>query len=117
MRIQATDAEDYVAQIPEERRPHVQRLRKLVKKAVPKASEGIEWGMICYLYQGRPFACIASQKNYLSLHLPDLYTQPKLRAKHAKALSSLKMGKGCINFRSTEELPLDTIQAILRQAP
>ena len=47
----------------------------------------------------------------------DLYTQPGLRAKHEKALATLKMGKGCFNFSSVDELPLDTISAILRAAP
>jgi hypothetical protein len=46
----------------------------------------------------------------------DLYTQPGLREKHASALASLKMGKSCVNFQSVDELPLDTIAAILRCA-
>src|SRR5262249_51642585 len=117
MKIEAKDAKGYLAAIPEERRPHVEALRKLVKKAVPRATEGIQWGMLGFAIDGRPFAAIASQKNYLSLYLMDLYTQPALKKKHAKALSTLKMGKSCINFSSIDELPLQTIEAILREAP
>ena len=106
-----------MAAIPAERRPHVERLRKLVKDAVPAATEGMQWGMLGYAIGGRPFAAIASQKSYLSLYLMDLYTQPGLRKAHEKALAKLKMGKSCINFSSVDELPLDTIGAILRVAP
>ena len=117
MKIEAKDAKGYVAAIPAERRPHVEKLRALVKKEVPRATEGIQWGMLGYAIEGRPFAAIASQKNHLSLYLMDLYTQPALKKKHEKALAKLKMGKSCINFSSVDELPLDTIAAILREAP
>lgn len=117
MKIEAKDAKGYVAAIPPERRPHIDKLRALVKKAVPQATEGIEWGMLGYTIGGRVFVALASQKNYMSLYLCDLYSQPALLKKHKKALAKLKMGKSCINFSSVDELPLDTISAILREAP
>ena len=117
MKLEAKNGAEYVAAIPAERRPHVEKLRALVKQAVPQATEGIQWGMLGYAIDGRPFAGIASQKSYLSLYLMDLYTQPALKKKHAAALKKLKMGKSCINFSSVDELPLDTIAAILREAP
>jgi uncharacterized protein YdhG (YjbR/CyaY superfamily) len=117
MKIEAKDAKEYLAAIPEERRPHVEKLRRLVKKAVPRATEGICWGMLGFAIEGRPFAAIASQKNYLSLYLMDLYTQPGLKKQHEKALSKLKMGKSCINFSSVDDLPLATIESILKEAP
>ncbi len=117
MKIEAKNAKEYVAAIPSERRPHVEKLRALVKAAVPAATEAIQWGMLGYAIDGRPFAAIASQKNYLSLYLMDLSTTPKLRKQHEKALAKLQMGKSCINFSSVDELPLPTITAILRAAP
>jgi uncharacterized protein YdhG (YjbR/CyaY superfamily) len=117
MKIDAKTPDEYVRKIDPERRPHVEQLRALVKRAVPKATESIVWGMIGYAYDGRPFAALASQKNYLSLYLMDLYTQPALRVKHEKALAKLKMGRSCINFSSAGDLPLETITAILKAAP
>ena len=55
MKIEAKSAKEYVAAIPAERRPHVEKLRALVKAAVPAATEGIQWGMIGYTIGGRPF--------------------------------------------------------------
>jgi uncharacterized protein YdhG (YjbR/CyaY superfamily) len=113
----AKNPDQYVAALPADRRPHVEKLRTLVKQAVPRATEGIAWGMIGFAYEGRPFAAIASHKSYLSLYLMDLYTQPQLAKKHQKVLATLKMGKSCINFSSIDELPLDTVSAILKEAP
>jgi uncharacterized protein YdhG (YjbR/CyaY superfamily) len=117
MRIVADSPEAYLAAVPPERRPHLEKLRALIKKSVPRAREGINWGMLGYSIGERPFAAMASQKSYLSLYLMDLYTTPRLREQHAAALAELEMGKSCINFQSVEELPLDTIGAILREAP
>ena len=117
MKIEAKSAKEYVAAVPSERRPCIEKLRALVKAEVPAATEGIQWGMLGYAIDGRPFAAIASQKNYLSLYLMDLYTTPALRKQHEKALAKLKPGKSCINFSSVDELPLDAIAAILRAAP
>jgi uncharacterized protein YdhG (YjbR/CyaY superfamily) len=107
----------YLEALDEDRRAQVEAIRRLVKKSVPRATEGIAWGMIGYAIDGRPFAGVASHKSYLSLYLMDLYTQPGLLEKHAAELSGLNMGKSCINFRRVEELPLDTIAAILKAAP
>src|SRR5262249_35500414 len=99
------------------RRPEIEKLRKLVLAAVPGATECIQFGMLGYSVDGRPFAAIAAQKRYLSLYLMDLYTQPGLRERHADALAGLKMGKSCINFSSVDELPLGALRAILAEAP
>jgi uncharacterized protein YdhG (YjbR/CyaY superfamily) len=117
MKIDAKTPDAYLSAVPSDRRPHLVKLRALINKAVPAAKEGIALGMIGWTINDRPFVALASQKNYLSLYLMDLYTQPGLREKHAKALAPLDMGKSCINFHSADELPLDAIEDILKAAP
>ena len=117
MRIKAANPAEYMAALAPERKPHIERLRRLVRKAVPHAEEGMVWGTLGFCIDGRPFVAFASQKNYISLYLYDLYTTPALRKKHEKAFKGLKMGKSCINFTDVDKLPLDAIEAILREAP
>jgi len=117
MKIAAKDADAYVAAAERGRRPHLEKVRTLVKKTLPKVREDIMSGMIGHSLDGRTFAALASQKNYMSPYLMDLYAQPGLREAHAEALSKLNMGKSCINFNSVAELPLATIAAILAAAP
>src|SRR3954462_5140022 len=75
MKIDAKTPQAYLDAVPADRRPHLVKLRALVKKAVPAAKEVIMWNMIGWTIDERPFAALASQKNYLTLHLMDLYTQ------------------------------------------
>jgi len=103
MKIDAKDANGYVAAVDPVRRPHLERVRALVKETVPQATEAILHGMLGYSCDGRLFASLGAQKNYLSLYLCDLSTQPELRATHGEALARLKMGKSCINFTSTDD--------------
>ncbi len=117
MKLKADTPAEYLAAVPAERRPHIEKLRSLIKKRVPKSREALNWGALSYTVGERPFAAIASQKNYLSLYLLDLCSHPELREPHEAILSKLKMGKGCIRFQSIEELPLETIGAILQAAP
>jgi uncharacterized protein YdhG (YjbR/CyaY superfamily) len=79
MKSAAKDPESLIAAIPPERRVHIEKLRALIKKSVPKAREGILWGMLGFTINERPFVGLAAQKNYLSLYLMDLYVQPGLR--------------------------------------
>ncbi len=117
MKSQARDPAAYLSEVDPARRVQLQRLRALVRHAVPEAEEKMQSGMLTYTFEGRPFASVAAQKDTLSLYLMDLYTQPELREQHAKALAGLKMGKNCINFDRVDELPLETIRAILAEAP
>src|SRR5512139_2679234 len=110
----ASDPEAYLAALDPERRAQLEQLRALVKRAVPAATEAMQYGLIGFAIAGRPFAALAAHKTTLSLYLMDLYTQPGLREQHAAALAKLKMGKSCINFKRVDELPLDTIFAILK---
>jgi uncharacterized protein YdhG (YjbR/CyaY superfamily) len=116
MKIEVSDASDYVAAIPEGRRPHVEAVRKLVRRVVPKSSEGIKGGMIWFAYQGRAFAAVASEKNSLALYLIEL-DRPDLMKRYQAGLAGLDMGKGCIRFQEVDELPIDVIADILRETP
>ena len=59
------------------------------------------------------YVALANQKNYISLHLIPLYIFPELQAKLDAGGKKLKCGKGCINFKRAEELPLEVIAEII----
>lgn len=122
---------DYLAELPAGRRDAVSAVRRVILDHLPKGyEEAIEWGMICYqvplkiypdTYNGRPlcYASLASQKQYMSLYLMNVYGDPKTLAwfKDAfkKAGKKLDMGKSCVRFKKLDDLPLDIIgQAIAR---
>jgi uncharacterized protein YdhG (YjbR/CyaY superfamily) len=129
----ASTVEEYLAELPEERRRVVSTVRDAVLRHLPEGyRESMAYGMIGYgvplerypnTYNGQPlsFAAIAAQKNYYSLYLTCVYGNPdrerELRDAFAAAGKKLDMGRSCIRFRSADDLPLDAIGRIIARTP
>ncbi|MGI9161027.1 MAG: DUF1801 domain-containing protein [Saprospiraceae bacterium] len=129
MKHAAATPEAYLAQVPENRREAFSRLREVILANLPKGfREGINYGMIAYfvpheLYragyhcdpkQPLPFIQIASQKNYIAIYHLGLYADTDLidwftESYSHTGKSSLDMGKSCIRFKKTEDIPFELI--------
>ncbi len=125
MQYEATNVDDYINQIPEDRKPAIQQLRKVILDNLPKGfEEGINYNMIGYYVPHSkypngyhcdpklplPFMNVASQKNSINLYHSGIYADKKLLdwfvgeyPKHCKR--KLDMGKSCIRFKKIEEIP------------
>jgi Domain of unknown function (DU1801) len=120
---------EYLNQLPEERRAILRQVREVIVSNLPEGyREAINWGMICYevpleryphTYNGQPlsYVALAAQKNYYALYLMCAYQDSKqekwLREGFRRAGLKLEMGKSCIRFRKTEDLPLETIGRVV----
>jgi uncharacterized protein YdhG (YjbR/CyaY superfamily) len=111
MKSQATSVPDYLAELPDDRRAALTKLRSVLRKAAPDAKEAIAHGMPSYELDGMLYA-MASQKNHMALYV----CEPEIVDAHRDALGKLNCGKGCIRFRTYEELPVDAIATIVREA-
>ncbi|SDX18151.1 protein of unknown function (DU1801) [Marininema mesophilum] len=103
--------EEYMAQLPGDRKEDLARLRELIHQVAPNAKEIIKYKMPYYEQNG-PLCAFASQKNYISLYI---LNTPVLQ-KNADLLGKLNIGKGCIRFKSIDRLPLDAIKKILKES-
>jgi hypothetical protein len=134
MQSKATTVEAYLKELPAERREAIGKVRQVIRKNLDKDyEEGMQYGMIGYfvphkLYpagyhcdpkQPLPFACLASQKNYMSLYLMTTYMAPDnwFKEAWAKTGKKLDMGKSCIRFTPVEDLALDVIGEAIRRMP
>ena len=121
--------EEYIASLPEERKETVEKLRKTILENLPEGfSEEMQYGMISYvvphsLYPAGyhcdtklalPFLAMASQKNFVALYHMGIYADEQLLEwftsefqKHSK--KKLDMGKSCIRFKKTEDIPYELI--------
>ncbi|MBL4625269.1 MAG: DUF1801 domain-containing protein [Flavobacteriales bacterium] len=133
MKIEAVSVDDYINNVPEDRKAPIQKLRKIVLDNIPKGfSEELNYGMIGYvvphnIYPGGyhctpelplPFACIASQKNFIGFYHMGIYANKELLdwfvseyPKHCKR--KLDMGKSCIRFKKMDEIPYDLIGQLM----
>ena len=125
----ATTPEEYIASLPEERKPAVRKLHQVIVDHLPKGFKiGMTYGMIGYFVphsvypqgyhvdpeQPLPFINLASQKNYIALYHMGMYAHPGLldwfRKEYAQhSATKLDMGKSCIRFKNVEKIPFDLI--------
>jgi hypothetical protein len=129
----AATVEDYLAELPAERRSVVSAVRDVVRKHLPKGyMETMNWGMISYelpldrypdTYNGQPlsYAALAAQKGYFALYLPVVYQDAEeekwLRGEFKKAGKKLDLGKSCLRFKRLDDLPLDAIAQVIASTP
>jgi hypothetical protein len=111
---QTLSYEQFLDNLPPERRGDVERVWQVVRESVPDGyREEVTAKFLTFKAAGEWYVALASQKNYLSLHLTPIYVYPELRVKLDAGGKKLKCGKGCINFKRAEELPLEAIGEII----
>ncbi len=67
------------------------------------------------------YVALAAHKNYCSLYLMSCYGHNPhleiLKTGFKKAGKKLDMGKSCVRFKTLDDLPLDTIGALIASIP
>jgi uncharacterized protein YdhG (YjbR/CyaY superfamily) len=129
MQSKATTVDTYIAELPEDRKKAVAKLRSVINKKIPKGfKETMGYGMMgwsvphsiypagyhCNPKDPLPFMGLASQKNSINIYHMGIYADPKLlkwfREAHTKASpKKLDMGKSCIRYKKPEDIPYDLI--------
>jgi hypothetical protein len=136
MQSKATTVEQYLAELPDDRRKAIEAVRQVVLKNLDKDyEEGMQYGMIGYYVPHRifpsgyhcdprqplPFAGLGSQKNYMALHLMCLYGDTDhlkwFQEAWARTGKKLDMGKACLRFKKAEDLALDVIGEAIKRVP
>lgn len=131
MRSSAATVEEYLAELPEERRAVVSAVRDVILANLPEGyDEGVEWGMITYsvplevsgrTYNGRPlgYVALAAQKNHFSLYLMGVYgeREQEFRAEFEATGHRLDMGRSCVRFKRLDDLPLDVVGREVARQP
>jgi hypothetical protein len=132
MQSKATTVQQYLKELPADRRSAIEGVRKLILKNLdPVFEEGMQYGMIGYYVphsvyppgyhcdpkQPLPFICLASQKNYMSVYLGCVYgpeQEKPFRDAWEKTGKKLDMGKSCVRFRKLDDLALEVIGESIR---
>ncbi|SFT43269.1 protein of unknown function (DU1801) [Lishizhenia tianjinensis] len=135
MQYKANTPEEYIAQIPEERREVIQKLREIINENIPEGfKETISYGMLgwvvphdiypsgyhCTPELPLPFLSLASQKNFIGFYHMGIYANPELYKwfveeypKHSKY--KLDMGKSCLRLKRMNDIPYDLIKETVQK--
>lgn len=131
----ATTVEEYIASVPEERRPFIENIRKVIIENLPEGfEEGMSYGMIGYyvphsIYPNGyhcnpklplPFITFASQKNSINFYHMSMYMDKDLYdwfvAEYPTySKQKLDMGKSCVRFKKLEEIPLELLGKLVKK--
>jgi len=133
MQSAATSPEQYINELPAERKAAIEKLRQIINENLPKGfSERMSYGMLgwvvphetypdgyhCTPQLPLPFLNIASQKNFIALYYMAIYADKELHdwfvaeyPKHVK--TKLDMGKGCVRFKNVNTIPYELIAQLV----
>lgn len=121
--------EEYIAQLPEDPKPVIEKLRKMISEHLPDGfEETIQYGMIGYVvplskypdgYHVKPgtpppFIHLASQKSHVAVYHSGIYADEKLidwfTSEYSRQVpTKLNMGKSCIRFKNPKHIPFELI--------
>ena len=128
--------QQYLDELPDDRRAAIETVRNEILKSLPKGyEEGMQYGMIGYFVphsiypngyhcdktQPLPFAHVASQKNHMAVYMFCMYGDPEMRAQFIKEYEAtgkkIDMGGSCLRFKKIENLPVELIGKYISQIP
>jgi len=129
----AATVEQYLAELPDDRRSDVEAIRDMVLENLPAGYvETMRWGMITYevpldiypdTYNGQPlmFLALAAQKRHLALYLTNVAFVPggeeRFKTRYRETGKKLDMGKSCARFKKIEDLPVELIGETIGKVP
>ena len=132
-RSEAKTVEEYLDELADDRRATLEAVRDVVRANLPDGyEETVQFGMISYVVplerypktynrQALQYAALASQKNYVSLYLMNVYgneeTERWFVDRYRASGKRLDMGKACVRFKSIDDLPLDLIGETIARTP
>jgi len=135
MQSKAQNIEEYLNELPKDRKTAMNNLRETILANIPKGfNEEMSYGMIGYVVPHSiypngyhcntklplPFINIASQKNFIALYHMGIYASPDLLKwftdefpKHSN--QKLDMGKSCIRFKKADQIPFNLIADLVQK--
>ena len=129
MQSKATTPQQYLDELPEDRKEPIRKLRQQILNNMPTGmEETMNYGMLGYVIphsvypdgyhcnpkQPLPFMNLASQKNFVAVYSMVIYAKKEVMdwftLEYAKRCKyKLDMGKSCIRFKRIDDIPYDLI--------
>lgn len=104
-----TTIDVYLAPLDAEKRAALQKLRKAIRAAAPRAEECIAYGIPTFRIGGRMLLSLGAAKNHCAL-----YAGTAIVRDHAKALAAYDTSNGTIRFAPDARLPATLVRKLVK---
>jgi uncharacterized protein YdhG (YjbR/CyaY superfamily) len=104
------DVDEYLARVPRDKRPILQKLRETIRAAAPKAEEVVSYRIPAFRLNGK-LVWYAGFEDHCSLFVG--YTE-RLRSL-APELRPFRAGKGTLQFTPERPIPAALVRRIVRE--
>jgi uncharacterized protein YdhG (YjbR/CyaY superfamily) len=102
--------DDYLAAAPADKRAALMKLRKTIKAAAPKATEGISYGVVGFKHNGKRLVYFGYAKSHCALY----GSTRRFVDAHTAELKAYDLSKGTIRFTPEQPLPDRLVTKMIR---
>ena len=106
----AKTVDGYIAAAPKEQRAALEKLRKTIKAAAPKATEGLSYGIVGFRQGGKNVVYFGSWKAHIALY----GAGGSVIDAHKAELKPYVQSKGTIQFRADKPIPYALVTRIVK---
>ena len=103
------DVDEYMAQLPDDRRAVMEQLRSTIRSAAPDATEAISYNMPAFRLGGRFLVSYEAFKRHYSL----FPWSDDMVAELGEEMKPYAVGKGTIQFSADKPIPFELVTRIV----
>jgi uncharacterized protein YdhG (YjbR/CyaY superfamily) len=105
----AAEVDALLARLPDEQRAALENLRRVIRAAVPQATELVNYGVPAFRLDGRNLVSYGAGKEHCSLYVQS----PEVMDAHAHALIDYRTSKGTVHFVPDRPLPDELVRRLV----
>ena len=101
--------DEYLAPLSKEKRAALEKLRRAIKSAVPRAEECISYGVPAFRFTGKLLVAFGAAANHCSFYPGALPIKT-----HEDELKTYDISKGTIRFQADGPLPATLVRKLIK---
>ena len=110
MAAKPTTIDEYLAAVSADKRAALEKLRKTIKAAAPKADECISYGLAAFRLNGKPLVAFGAAANHCSFFPMSGHTVAAFKDE----LTEYETSKGTIRFQADKPLPASLVRKLVK---
>jgi uncharacterized protein YdhG (YjbR/CyaY superfamily) len=109
-KIKARSIDEYLAAVGDDQRAALEKVRKAIKAAAPRAEEGISYGLAAFRLDGRPLVAFGASASHCAFYPMSGHTVADFKSE----LKDYQTSKGTIRFDAGKPLPAALIRKMVK---